>query len=328
MTADNSAGLQRVLITGGTGFVGPHLIRHLKQHASAIAVIASDKGFEADPDVEYYSVDIRDQNAVASVLQRVRPTRVYHLAGISAVDVSWSNPRLTYEVNVSGTFNVFAEAMALSPSPRILNISTSQVYASSPKMLTENSPVQPSNPYAATKAMGELLAVQYRRASSGGIVSARAFNHSGPGQTPKFFLSSLARQFAEVEFDLRPAKLVVGNLHVKRDFSDVRDVVRAYRLLSEKGHVGEVYNVCSGTSIGLDDVVEIFRSKSNVKVAIETEPERQRSAEAPEICGDPSKIREHTGWTPEIPLVQTIADLLDYWRLKCRDKVAQIEPER
>jgi GDP-4-dehydro-6-deoxy-D-mannose reductase len=324
MTANNSGELQRILITGGTGFVGPYLIRHLKPYASSIAVLTWGEGpYQPEPDVEYQSVDVRDQAAVRSVLQEVRPSRIYHLAGISAVDISWSNPRLTYEVNVSGALNVFEEGMSLSHTPRILNVSTSQVYAPSSKKLTENCPVRPNNPYAATKAMAELLVVQFAK-SAGGIVTARSFNHSGPGQTANFFLSSVAKQFAEIELGIRPRKLAVGNLDVRRDFSDVRDVVRAYHLLVEKGNLGEIYNVCSGISTRLADIVDIFRSRIAVNVDIDTEPTRRRSNDVSEITGDSTKLREQTGWNPSVPLEQTIDDLLDHWRSKCRETARMV----
>src|SRR5947207_3574573 len=199
MNPSSNGERQSILITGGTGFVGPHLIRYLKPRVSSITVLASGISSEADPDVEYRNVDIRDRELVRSLVHQILPTSIYHLASISAVEASWSNPRFTYEVNVSGTYNLLEAAMSLPTSPKILNVSTSQVYAPSAVALNERSLVRPDNPYAASKAMAELLAVQYRNLDAGGIVVARSFNHSGPGQTPNFFLSSIAKQFAEVE---------------------------------------------------------------------------------------------------------------------------------
>ena len=322
MNTNNHQG-QRILITGGTGFVGPHLIRYLKPHTSSITVLASGISSAGDPDIEYHSLDLRDRDLVRSLVHQVRPTSIYHLAGISSVDVSWSNPRLTYEVNVSGTYNLFEAAMSLPSPPKILNISTSQVYGPSGGTLTESSLVGPDNPYAATKAMAELLTVQYRNVG-GCIVTSRSFNHSGPGQTPSFFLSSVAKQFAEMESDSGPPKLVVGNLSVKRDFTDVRDVVRAYGLLLERGKAGEIYNVCSGASVCLADIVEMFQAKSDIKVVIETDPGRSRLSDVAEIRGDPSKLRERTGWSPLISLEQTVGDLLEYWRSKCRESLVPL----
>ncbi len=268
--------------------------------------------------MEYYELDIRRADEVRSVVHKVSPTHIYHLAGISAVDVSWSNPRLTFEVNVLGAFNLFEAAMSLPALPRILNVSTSQVYASSDTILTESSPVNPDNPYAASKAMAEFLRVQYRKCIGGGIITARSFNHTGPGQPPNFVLPSIAKQFAEMEAGLRPPKLTVGNIEVKRDFTDVRDVVLAYCALLDKGRTDEIYNVCSGSAVRLADIIAKFEAISGIAVQIETDPGRLRGNEVSQIFGDSTKIRTETGWSPQIVLDKTIRDLLDYWREKIK----------
>jgi GDP-4-dehydro-6-deoxy-D-mannose reductase len=303
-----------ILITGGTGFVGTHLVPFLQSGGSHIAVFASGSQSEPQPGVSYYEADIRQQDAVGSVIQEVKPDRIYHLAGISAVDDSWSNPRLTFEVNVLGAYNLFEAAMRLPSPPRILNVSTAQVYASCSSPLSEDSRIQPNNPYAASKAMAELLAVEYQRHKAGGIITTRSFNHTGPGQPPNFVLPSIAKQFVEIELGLRPPVLNVGNVEVQRDFTDIRDVIRAYRSLLEKGKPGEVYNVCSGSAVRLADIIRTFESATGRKVTLATEESRVRSNDVPVICGDPKKIRETTAWRPEISLPKTIADLLDYWR--------------
>ena len=306
--------MSRILITGGTGFVGTHLVQFLKSNTSHIAVLASGGKSKPQPGVNYYEVDIRDRDAVRSVVQEVKPDHIYHLAGISSVDDSWSSPRLTYEVNVFGAYNLFDAAMSLPRPPRILNISTSQVYAPCSSPLSEDSRIQPNNPYAASKAMAELLVVEYQKYTEGGIITTRSFNHTGPGQPPNFVLPSIAKQFVEIELGLRPPRLNVGNVEVKRDFTDIRDVIRAYCMLLEKGKPGEVYNVCSGSAVRLADIIRMFESAAGRKVTIATEEARVRSNDVPLICGDPKKIRETTGWHPQISLPKTIADLLDYWR--------------
>ena len=299
--------------------MGTHLIRFLKSHGSNIAVIASGDGTSwQEPEVDYYVVDIRRAADVRSVVHNVSPTLVYHLAGISAVDVSWNNPRLTFEVNVLGAYNLFEAAMSLPSLPRILNVSTSQVYAASDMTLRETSLISPDNPYAASKAMAEMLRVQYRKCIGGGIITARSFNHTGPGQTPHFVLPSIAKQFAEMEAGLRPRRLTAGNLEVTRDFSDVRDVVLAYSALLEKGRIDEVYNVCSGSAVRLADIIRKFEVISGIAVEIETDPARLRCNEVSRILGDSTKIRTETGWSPRIPLEKTIRDLLDYWREQIR----------
>ena len=307
--------MEKVLITGGTGFVGTHLVSFLKTRGLPVAVLASTDCSEFS-DVECYRADIRDADKVAAVIQKFKPNCIYHLAAISAVELSWSSPRLTYEVNVFGTLNVFEAALSLASPPRVLNVSTAQVYAPSTSPLNETSALAPDNPYAASKAMSEFLSVQFRRHSKGGIITARSFNHAGPGQSPDFVLSSIAKQFAEIEAGMRGAKLVLGNLHVRRDFTDVRDVVRAYSLLLQKGEVNEIYNVCSGHSRSIEEIVREFESISSIKIEIESRPDRQRTGENEVVCGNPAKIQTATGWQPEIPLKTTLQDLLNYWRAK------------
>ena len=306
--------MSRILITGGTGFVGKHLIQFLTPQNSRIAVLASGATSTPEPDVDYYEVDIRDRDAVRSVVQKVEPDQIYHLAGITTIAASWSDPQLTYEVNLWGASNLFRAAMSLPSPPRILNVSTAQVYAPSSHPLSEDSLVWPDNPYAASKAMAELLMVEYQGRQAGGIVTARAFNHTGPRQPPNFVLPSMAKQFAEIEAGLRPARLSVGNIDVKRDFTDIRDVVRAYCLLLGQGRTGEIYNVCSGSAIRLADIIQMFESISGTKVEIETEAARFRRDDVPQICGDRKKILDATGWSPQVSLQETIAALIDYWR--------------
>lgn len=301
--------------------MGPHLIQFLKSDSSTIAVIAAgDRRSRQETGVDYYELDIRRADEVRSVVRKISPTHIYHLAGISAVGVSWSNPRLTFEVNVLGASNLFEAAMSLPLLPRILNVSTAQVYASSDKILTESSPVNPENPYAASKAMAELLRVQYRKCSGGGIITVRPFNHTGPGQTPNFVLPSIAKQFAEMEAGIRPRRLTAGNVEVKRDFTDVRDVVPAYFALLDRGRADEVYNVCSGSAVRLADVIRNFEELSGIAIQIETDPGRLRSNEVPQIIGDSTKLRTETGWNPQISWEKTLQDLLDYWREKVTNK--------
>jgi GDP-4-dehydro-6-deoxy-D-mannose reductase len=308
--------LRRALITGGTGFVGAHLVRFLKAQGTQIAVLASGDEFPApDPGVQFNRVDIRKADDVCSVVREFRPTEIYHLAGVSSIPLSWRNPSLTFEVNVVGAYNLFEAGMGLAAPPRILNVSTAQVYAPSASVLTEASLVGPGNPYAASKAMSELLSVQYSKALSGGVITARSFNHSGPGQRPDFVLSSIAKQFAEMGEGQRAPKLVVGNVDVVRDFTDVRDVVRAYLALVEKGRIGEVYNICSGFGVRLADIIAKFAFISETAVTMETDPVRLRPGEVSTVVGDSTKIRRETRWSPQIPLEKTIQDLLDFWRV-------------
>lgn len=306
--------MRRVLITGGTGFVGPYLVRYLKSSNAKLIVLSSEDPIIQEPGIDYCKADIRNFDDVQATLRAAKPSQIYHLAGVSLVSGSWNNPRLTFDVNVVGSCNVFDAAMHLPSPPRILNVSTSQVYARSSSALTETSWVAPDNPYAAAKAMAELLAVQYQNSVSGGIVTARAFNHTGPGQLPNFVLASFAKQFTEIEAGLCPPVLKVGNINVKRDFTDVRDVVVAYSQLLDQGATGETYNVCSGRAILLADIVKELQKNCAVAVKIEVDPARIRPSDVPEIVGDPRKIQMTTGWTPKISLQNTLKDLLAYWR--------------
>jgi GDP-4-dehydro-6-deoxy-D-mannose reductase len=311
--------MKRALITGGTGFVGKHLTEFLKGRASQIAVLASGGCDATMRALECYEVDVRDADRVRSAIHDFQPDHIYHLAAVSSVDLSWKSPRLTYEVNVFGTLNVLEAAISLRSPPRVLNVSTAQVYGPSLVPISENAFVGPENPYAASKAMAELVALQYRNQNAE-ILTARSFNHAGPGQSADYVLSSIAKQFAEIEAGLCKPGLVLGNVHVKRDFTDVRDVVRAYCLLLEDGGRNEIYNVCSGRSWSIEEVIGQFESASGIKVAVETRAERRRADEASEVRGNPSKIHNAIGWEPQIPLETTIHDLLGYWRSAVREQ--------
>jgi len=262
--------------------------------------------------------DIRDLAAVHAAFDQAQPEAVYHLAAISSIATAQANPRLTFETNVAGTFNVFAAAMRMPKPPRILNVSTSQVYSDEVCRITEESPVGPSNPYAASKLMAEQVAAFFTQADS---ITVRPFNHSGPGQTTDFVLSSFAAQIVEMEAGLRAPVLRVGDLEVERDFLDVRDVVLAYRLLIERGQRGQVYNLASGTTCSIAAIVAMLRSLTPIPFDTQVTPSRQRPGQRQRISADSAKIKADTGWQPRIPLRQTLGDLLAYWR-KIREKAA------
>jgi len=311
--------MERALITGGTGFVGKHLSRLLRASGIQTAVLTANESESHGSARDYFGIDVRDADAVRQVMSEFKPNSIYHLAAISSVEWAWKFPRITYQVNVFGTLNVLEAATRLPAPPRILNVSTAQVYAPGEYTLTEDSPVKPSNPYAISKAMAELAVLQFQSAGVE-VITARGFNHAGPGQSSDFVVSSIARQFAEMEAGLREPKLVLGNIHVKRDFTDVRDVVKAYVLLMKYGRPGEAYNVCSGKSRSIKEIIAECERLSGTKAELVTHPGKMRPMEIEDLCGDPARLHATTGWTPEVTFATTVLDVLDYWRENLRNE--------
>jgi GDP-4-dehydro-6-deoxy-D-mannose reductase len=303
----------RTLISGGTGFVGPYLCRHLLEHGDEVAVISVNRG-SLPGSVAFFQEDIRDPTAVQRVFNEVRPEAVYHLAAISTIGAARKNLRLLFEINVGGTYNLFEAASNLASPLRILNVSSAQVYGGGAGCLDENSRIAPANPYAASKAMAELVATQFGDVANIDCITVRPFNHSGPGQGPDFVLSSFARQVAEIEAGIKSPLLLVGDLEVERDFLDVRDVVRAYRLLIERGSRGAVYNLGTGDAHSIEAILGTFRSLSRVAFDVKVDPERVRPKQPRRICGSSAKLIADTGWHPVVPLQDTLRDLLKYWR--------------
>lgn len=295
----------RAFITGGRGFVGPWLCRHLEACGDDVVV----GGLE---------VDVTDSDAITDALARARPDAVYHLAAQASVGSSWTDPAATYAVNALGTVNTLAAARACSPPPRVLVVSSVEVYGAVPPAelpVGEDAPFRPATPYAASKAAAELAGLQAWLGWGLEVVRVRPFNHTGPGQTPRFFVPDLARQIIEAAASGAP-ELRTGNLAVGRDFTDVRDVVRAYRLLIERGAPGEVYNVCSGRSVTLDSIVRRLLALAGADLRLTVEPARLRPVDAGDLRGDPARLNRVTGWRPAIDLDQTLADVLAYWGTK------------
>lgn len=311
--------MHTAVITGGSGFVGQHLNRLLRsQGVQAFSLTANAS--EKTPEIEDLRlIDIRHDQDVVSFLEEVAPNAVYHLAAITAISDAAQNERAAFDVNVWGTRNVVRAASLLESPASVLMISTSQVYGDRAKTpINETALVEPTNTYAVTKAMAEIACRQY--ASKTRVVIARAFNHSGPGQADNFVLPFLAHQVALIEQGFIPAVIRTGDLKVKRDFTDVRDVVVAYDLLVRKGQSGEVYNVCSGKAVQLSDALDFLVSKACAKIVIEADPGKARSGQANLVVGDPEKIHAQTGWTPRISFEDMLLDLLDYWRSKVSER--------
>jgi GDP-4-dehydro-6-deoxy-D-mannose reductase len=302
----------RVFVTGGTGFVGQHLCASLLRDGAELCVFSLDPpphGMEER--YQFVLGDVCDEKTIEDLLNKVKPDQVYHLAAISAVPVSWKKPRLTFDLNVWGTFNLLRACARLDRPPRVLNVSTGAVYAPCDELLTESSPLRPTNPYAASKAMAELVRFQFPELP---VITTRSFNHSGPGQTTDFVLPALAKQVADIERGAAPAIISAGALDVERDFLHVTDVIAAYRALIERGKPGEVYNVSSGKPRKLTEALEKLLNLAGVVAEIRTDAARIRSEQVTRIAASSEKLRRHTGWKPAKSWDDLLRDLLQYWR--------------
>lgn len=298
----------RALVTGGKGFVGTWLAEHLRACGDEVVAI----------DVE---TDVADQAALDPVVADAAPDAVYHLAARTHVGESWEVPAEVLRVNVLGTASVLAAARRLPRSPTVLVVSSAEVYGSvrpEELPLTEASPVAPVTPYAASKAAAEQVALQAWRGYGQPVVVVRPFNHVGPGQAPTFAVPALARRIVEARRTGAPS-LAVGTLTTRRDFTDVRDVVQAYRLLVERGEPGRVYNVCSGRDVAVADVAARLLALAGASLALVTDPALVRPVDVPVLRGDPGLLAAATGWAPAIPLDDTLRDVLASWEAAAGD---------
>jgi GDP-4-dehydro-6-deoxy-D-mannose reductase len=291
----------KALVTGSTGFVGPYLCAHLEACSDEVLT----------PGDEHASFDVTDRDEVAAVLGRLRPEVVYHLAARSNVADSWSDPTSCLRTNVEGTQNVLDAARAASVR-RVLVVGSAEEYGRvDPRdlPLREDTPLRPLTPYGVSKVAASFAALQAWIGSGLETVRARPFTHTGPGQRPTFAVPALARRIALAERDGADA-IVAGALDPVRDISDVRDVVRAYRLLMERGTPGEVYNVCRGTGVSVGEVAQRLLHRAHRRLRLETDPALLRPSEVPRLVGDPSKLRDATGWEPEHSLDATLDAVL------------------
>jgi GDP-4-dehydro-6-deoxy-D-mannose reductase len=314
----------RILITGVTGFAGTHLVRELHSAAPASEIFGLAWGqydpqvFEsASPGIRLFDGDLVDQPSFDEILADVRPDVIYHFAAASSVARSWDHAARTMEVNASGTANLFTGLLRLKLDPVVVVSSTSEIYGrveDTATPLTENTPLAPVSPYGTSKTAQDLLAAQFFEGKGLATVRVRLFHLTGPGRPPHFVASSFARQIARAEIGLAPRRLEVGNLESVRDFTDVRDAVRACRLVANRQFSGEVFHICSGRGIAISEVVDELLDLSRCEISVEIDRARMRRSDIPWLVGDPSKIEAATGWRAEIPLRQTLSDLLDWWR--------------
>ena len=290
----------KALVTGAAGFVGRHLQAHLAAMGDDVVGVDRHDG-----------PDLLDGPAVQATVADVRPDVVYHLGGWSDVGASWDHPRDTFDANAVGTLNLLQACIA-NGSPRVLAVSSADVYGRvqpGDLPIAESAPFQPVTPYAASKIAADQLGLQAWLGYGLEVLRVRAFNHLGPGQAPAFVAPALALRIARNELDGGEV-VPVGNLSPRRDITDVRDVVRAYRLLMVDGAAGEAYNVCTGRDLSVGQLAERLVALAHHPMRLEPDPALQRRVETPVLRGDPAKLCEATGWAPEIPLEQTLADVL------------------
>lgn len=313
----------KVLITGITGFVGSHLAEYCLQKGD-IEVFGimrwrsrTENIDEAKDKLNLLECDLRDASSTRKAIATVRPDYIFHLAAQSFVPTSWHAPAETLMTNILGEVNLFEAIHELKLNPRIQIAGSSEEYGLvHPEEIpvSETNPLRPLSPYAVSKVAQDLLGYQYYKSYGMDIVRTRAFNHEGPRRGEVFVTSNFAKQIAEIEKGLKKPIIEVGNLEAKRDFSDVRDVVRAYWLALEKGEPGEVYNIASGKTYTIQELLDFLLGLSTLNVEIRQDPSRMRPSDVELLLGDASKFKAVTGWKPEIPFEKTLEDLLNYWR--------------
>lgn len=312
----------RSLITGASGFAGSHLADYLlslpDSYVCGCSVDAGRPDY-LDERVELVTADLRDPAQADALLARFNPDRVYHLAGQASVRYSLSNAWDTLETNIRSQLNLFEAILRLDLRPRVLVVGSMEEYGrlrAEDLPVREEAPLRPDNPYGLSKVAQDLMGLQYFISRRLEVVRMRPFNHIGPRQNNSFVAATFAHQIARAEAGLQPPVVKVGNLDVRRDFTDARDVARAYSLAMERGQPGEVYNVCSGRARSIGEVLEGLMDWSSVGCKVEVDPGRVRPSDTPVQRGDATKLRAATGWQPQIPFEQSLRDLLDYERQK------------
>ncbi len=314
----------RVLITGVTGFVGSHLVDHIARTQPKAEIHGICRWRSRTENIDHltsgltlHDCDIRDASSVHEVMAEVKPDQVYHLAAQSYVPASWHQPEETLSTNVLGQLHLFEAVRKLGLPTRVLIAGSSEEYGdvhADEVPIKETNPLRPLSPYAVSKVAQDMLGYQYHRSYKLDVVRTRAFNHEGPRRGSVFVTSNFCKQVAEIEKGRRPPVLCVGNLEAKRDFTDVRDVVRAYWLALEKGKPGEVYNIGSGRCWVIGDMLKLILSMTDQVIEVRPDPKRMRPSDVPVLLCDAGKFTRETGWKPEIPFEQTLRDLLQYWR--------------
>jgi GDP-4-dehydro-6-deoxy-D-mannose reductase len=302
------------LVTGAAGFAGGHLLDLLS--ADGVAVTAWHRPGGAPPrivaGVTWRAVDLLERDSVRRALAEIEPAVVYHCAGAPHVGHSWRTTESTFLINVRATHNLVEALRERGASARLMVTGSAMVYAASSEALTEDHPLRPASPYAVSKLAQEMVATEGSGALH--VSVARAFNHLGPRQNPGFVASDFARRIADIEAGRFAPEIAVGNLEARRDLTDVRDTVRAYRLIAERGAPGRVYNVCSGRTVVVRELLDMLLARARVPIAVRVDPARLRPIDQPVVLGDFGRIRSELGWAPRIAFEQTLDDVLTYWR--------------
>lgn len=311
------------LITGAAGFVGRHLTRHLRDRGDEVSALVhpseDHRGLALDGVRSIESADLLDDPMLMDALARLEPDAIYHLAAFANPESSLKYARQTLETNIIGTQNLLEAARQGGRAPRVLLIGSAQQYGNvseDEQPISEERAQKPLTPYSVSKASQELLGQRYFLSESLPVYWTRSFNHTGPGQADAYVCSNFARQVAEVERGNRAPEIEVGNLGARRDFTDVRDVARAYAAIVNKGRPGRAYNVCRGEAVSIREVLDTLIELSTATVEVRVDPERYHALDAPLIYGDVTRLHEDTGWTPQFSLKETLSDLLDEWRAK------------
>jgi GDP-4-dehydro-6-deoxy-D-mannose reductase len=314
----------RVLITGITGFAGSHLADYILENHHDTEVFGlirwrsrMENILHIKDRIHLVEGDLKDLVSLKKGFAQAAPDRIFHLAAQSFVPTSWTCPAETFAINAIGQINLFEAILSLGLSPKIQIAGSSEEYGfvnTDEVPMRETNPLRPLSPYAVSKVAQDLLGWQYHRSYGLKVIRTRGFNHTGPRRGEVFICSNFAKQIVEIEKKKRDPVIYVGNLEAKRDFTDVRDTVRAYWLSLERGIEGEVYNIGTGKTYSIQEILDLLLSLAKVDVNIEVDPTRLRPSDVPVLLSDSTKFRELTGWEPKIPFSQSLKDLLDYWR--------------